>query len=269
MTTQLYTFTISHFAEKARWALDYKRIHYQEKRLVPGSHIPIVKRMAPGTFVPVLRDDERVIQGSSAIIDYLDARTTERPLTSADPSERQRAIELERWLDRELGEPVRRVFYYHALNNPDLLIPLFNQGGPWWGRLFCRVGFRTIANRMRQMYAITAQNAALDKDRVTAAYGRIDALLENRHYLVGDRFSRADLTLAALAAPTWRPPEHSTHWPPDELYPDEITTFRARFVKTRTREHVLRMYREHRLPKLDAARSSMTGGAPPLGPFAA
>ena len=85
MTTRLYTFTISHFAEKARWALDYKRIHYQEKRLVPGSHILIVKHMAPGTSVPVLRDDGRVIQGSSAIIDYLDARTTERPLTPVDP----------------------------------------------------------------------------------------------------------------------------------------------------------------------------------------
>jgi glutathione S-transferase len=115
MTARLYTFTISHFAEKARWALDYKSIHYQEKRLVPGSHFPIVKRMAPLTFVPVLRDDGRVIQGSSAILDYLDARTPERPLTPADPSERQRAIELERWLDREFGEPVRRVFYFHAL----------------------------------------------------------------------------------------------------------------------------------------------------------
>ncbi len=69
------------------------------------------------------------------------------------------AIELERWLDREFGEPVRRVFYFHALNHPGLLIPLFIQGEPWWGRLFCRVGFRTIANRMRQMYAITAENA--------------------------------------------------------------------------------------------------------------
>ena len=41
--TRLYTFTISHFAEKARWSLDYKGIRYQEKRLVPGSHVPIVK----------------------------------------------------------------------------------------------------------------------------------------------------------------------------------------------------------------------------------
>ena len=78
------------------------------------------------------------------------------------------------------------------------------------GRLICRVGFPMIANRIRQMYQITPENVALDMDRVTDAYERLDTLLENRRYLVGDRFSRADLTLAALAAPTWRPPEHSS-----------------------------------------------------------
>ena len=264
--TRLYTFTISHFAEKARWSLDYKGIHYQERRLVPGSHVPIVKRMAHSTFVPVLLDAGRIIQGSSAIIDYVEAHSPEPPLAPADPSKRQRTLELEQWLDCEFGERVRRIFYFHALSHRDLVIPLFNQGGPWWGRLFCRVGFRVIANRIRQMYAITAENVALDMDRVTAVYERLDTLLENRRYLVGDRFSRADLTLAALAAPTWRPPEHSTYWPPDELYPHEITAFRARFANTRTREHVLRMYREHRLPKLDSAHSDMTCGAPPLAP---
>ena len=109
-----------------------------------------------------------------------------------------------------------------------------------------------IANRIRQTYEITPENVALDMDRVTDAYERLDTLLENRRYLVGDQFSRADLTLAALAAPTWRPPEHSTYWPPDELYPLEIKAFWARLAKTRTREHILRMYREHRLPKPDA-----------------
>ena len=76
---RLYTFTISHFAEKARWSLDYKGIPYQEKRLVPGSHILIVKRIAPSTFVPVLQDAGRIIQGSSAIIDYVDEHSPEPP----------------------------------------------------------------------------------------------------------------------------------------------------------------------------------------------
>jgi len=104
----------------------------------------------------------------------------------------------------------------------------------------------------------------VDKDRVTAVYDRLDALLARRRYLVGDRFSRADLTLAALAAPTWRPPQHSTRWPPDDLYPEELTAFRARFANTRTREHVLRMYREHRAPQVDDDRADVLGAAPPV-----
>ena len=110
MTPRLYTFAISHFAEKARWALDYKGIEYEEKRLVPGSHIPIIRRIAPRTMVPVLVDGELVIQGSSAIIDHVDTLIPERPLTPSDASERERARELEPWLDRELGEPLRPSF---------------------------------------------------------------------------------------------------------------------------------------------------------------
>jgi glutathione S-transferase len=143
--------------------------------------VSIYLRVSP-LEAELLQDAGRIIQGSSAIIDYVDEHSPEPPLTPADPSERQRTLELERWLDCEFGERVRRVFYFHALNHRDLAIPLFNQGGPWWGRLFCRVGFRMIANRIRQMYAITAENVALDMDRVTAAYERLDTLLENRRY---------------------------------------------------------------------------------------
>ena len=32
----LYTFQVSHFSEKARWALDWKGVKYHERRLLPG-----------------------------------------------------------------------------------------------------------------------------------------------------------------------------------------------------------------------------------------
>ena len=35
---KLYTFNISHFSEKARWALDYEGILYEERVLLPGPH---------------------------------------------------------------------------------------------------------------------------------------------------------------------------------------------------------------------------------------
>jgi glutathione S-transferase len=246
MTRRLYTFTVSHFSEKARWALDYKGVPYEERRLVPGSHIPIIKRIAPGSSVPVLLDGEHVIQGSGAIIDYAEKRWPERSLTPATVPDQERALELERWLDRELGETSRRVFYFHALDHRDLAISLFNQGGPFWGRLLSRIGFRVLARRIREMYAITAENVALDERRLSAVFERLDALLENRRYLVGDRFSRADLTLAALMAPMWKPKEHSTRWPPEALYPPAIGVLGAQFAGSRAREHTLRLYREDR-----------------------
>ena len=53
-------------------------------------------------------------------------------------------------------------------------------------------------------------------------------------------------TLAALAAPLWHPPEHCTRWPPDEAYPARLRDMRAELGRWRARDHVLRMYRQHR-----------------------
>ena len=55
---RLYTFNISHFAEKARWALDRTGIRYQERVLLPGPHIPTMRRLRQGaTSVPALVDE--------------------------------------------------------------------------------------------------------------------------------------------------------------------------------------------------------------------
>ena len=35
---ELYQFPLSHFCEKARWALDYKSIAYRPVNLLPGFH---------------------------------------------------------------------------------------------------------------------------------------------------------------------------------------------------------------------------------------
>ena len=41
---RLYTFQVSHFAEKARWALDWKGVEYEERRLLPGPHLAVTLR---------------------------------------------------------------------------------------------------------------------------------------------------------------------------------------------------------------------------------
>lgn len=76
---QLYQFPLSHYCEKVRWALDYKRIPYKIKNLLPGPHLLTIKKIAPKTTVPVIVDAGQVVQDSTQIISYLDAREPIKP----------------------------------------------------------------------------------------------------------------------------------------------------------------------------------------------
>jgi glutathione S-transferase len=135
---RLYTFQVSHFAEKARWALDYKRVPYEERRLLPGPHLAVTRRLSRRTSVPLLLAGGRVVQGPSEIIDFAEQRWLDRPLNPQDSGLLEQALELEGWLDRELGERLRRVFYFYALRQLEIVLQLFTQGRPWWGRLFIK-----------------------------------------------------------------------------------------------------------------------------------
>jgi len=253
---QLYTFNISHFAEKARWAMDRTGVSYRERVLLPGPHIFTIRRLGQSkTSVPVLLDAGKVVQGSSAIIDYVDERWLDsgRRLTPAEPELRQQAIELEQWMDGEIGEASRRFFYHQALPVREFVAELFTGRGPWWGRAFYGMAYPKVAQAIRRLYVITPENAAKDRERVLAAYQRLDGMLATGPYLLGDRFTRADLTLAALAAPICRPSEHPTCWPSESLYPEPLRRWIDELGRFRVRAHALRMYREHRAAPARAA----------------
>src|SRR5205814_1074590 len=118
------------------------------------SHFWVVRRIAPKTSVPVLRDGDRVVQGSGEIIGYADERWPERKLTPADPEERKRTLELEQWLDSEFGTTLRRVMYFYTLSNRDAVTRLFTQRGPAWGKAFYRAAFPFVRFGIRRMYRI-------------------------------------------------------------------------------------------------------------------
>src|SRR5258708_13098968 len=54
-TPELWQFTSSPFNEKARWALDFKRVPHIRHSLIPGFHVPTDNRMTGKTHVPVLK----------------------------------------------------------------------------------------------------------------------------------------------------------------------------------------------------------------------
>src|SRR3954469_16410423 len=91
----LWQLQISHYNEKVRWALDYKRIPHRRRSMLPGVHRLITKRLAGIVTSPVMTIDGEGIGASSAILQAIEERWPQPPLIPSDPAQRRRALELE------------------------------------------------------------------------------------------------------------------------------------------------------------------------------
>ena len=242
--TRLYTFNISHFSEKARWALDYESVPYTERVLLPGPHQLVTRRIARRSHVPVLEHDGTYVQGSGAIVDYIADRLGRTRLTPPDPAGRAKALELEGRLDRVFGRGVQQIVYSELLKDRRTVTRLWSLGGPFWSRGFYVAAFPAVAAAVKRLYKTAdAEGVAEARRRFVAMFDELDDLLARQPYLGGSAPDRTDVTVAALLAPLCGPPEHRIEWP---ALPPPLEDFASRLRGRPTWNHVLRMYREHR-----------------------
>jgi glutathione S-transferase len=245
---RLYVFTISHYCEKARWALEYKGIDFELVTVLPGPHFRTIPKLAGSSRVPVLVDGDEVWQDSTPLLNYLDERYPNAPLTPVEPEARQQVAEWEQLFETELGDTVRRYLYSHAFTDSRFVFPLYVQNGPWWARPFYTVMLPAVFKAVKRMYKITPDVVRDDLRRLYALFERTDARYAEHRFLVGNEFTRADLTLAALAAPLLRPPEHPARWAKPELTPPALVEETRALLASRTAERIRELYREHRAP---------------------
>ena len=102
-TPKLYVFVISHYCEKARWALDRLGLKYQLQHTMPGMNRAIAKRLgAQSGSLPFLETDAGVIAGSGAIIDWAEMHRApgSAGLSGNDPAQ---VRALEQRLDEVIG----------------------------------------------------------------------------------------------------------------------------------------------------------------------
>src|SRR4051794_17545058 len=153
----LWQLQISHYNEKVRWALDYKRIPHTRRSMLPGVHRVMARRLAGVPTSPVLTIGDEGIGESSAILQAIEERWPEPQLIPADPGERRRALELEDWLDEDLGPHIRRAVYYELLPYPDQVVPLFTDGASDVSRRLLRGTFPVLRIGMRKLMNIYAE----------------------------------------------------------------------------------------------------------------
>ncbi len=244
----LYQFTISPFCEKVRWALDYKALPYQVRNLIPGPHLLQVRRLAPSSSVPVLQDQEIVIQGSSEILDYLERCYPERRLNPVDETLQAQVIEWESWLEKSIAVELRRFFYAYMLDNRALTTRQLLQGAPWYGTWLYALIYPKLKIMMQQNMNITPSTAERAYTRLQTGFARINERLQTAPFLLGEQFSRVDLTAASFLASLCRPPEHSYRFAAFTDLPEPLRDLQQEVREMPLFDWTLQIYRHHRCP---------------------
>ena len=198
----LWQLKVSHYNEKARWALDHKGIPHARRSVdADGSHRKIAGELTDGNTFPVLVLDGQAIGDSTDIIAALEERQPDPPLYPADPEDRRRALELEDFFDEELGPYTRLIVVDHTSADAGLFLSTFTPDMPGPRRIVARAMFPLIRRRVNDAFGIDERSVEHAYGKVRAAGDRFEAELQPSGYLVGDRFTVADLTLAALVSP--------------------------------------------------------------------
>src|SRR3954453_19728710 len=209
---RLLTIPISHYCEKARWALERAEIPYREERHAQCVHIAYAKLAGGGLTVPVLVTPKQVIGESEAILHWVDKRPpAQLRLFPDDPAQRAEVERICRRLDAELGPKGRRLIYVHMLHDKPLLLDFNNTGLPRWEDRLLRRGFGAAMSLVKLRLAIKPGIEVPDEAAVFRELDWVAELLaDGRPYLSGERFGAADLTFAALSAAVVAPSDYGT-----------------------------------------------------------
>jgi glutathione S-transferase len=255
MTTQtqdkptLWQIDISHYNEKARWALEYKGIDHSRRSILPGSHIPIALALTRGAqpTLPVLQLDGRSIGDSSEIIAALEAAYPEPPLYPIDAGERARAIELEDWFDENLGPHTRLLPFHELIQEPEIFAEVASESvrGPL-AKARPVIGVYARAYTTIRWNANSDEGAVRAREAIAVAFDKLESELAkgDGEFLVGEHFSVADLTAASLFYPVVIPPEGPLN--PELPRPPALDRFRQSLSDRRGFKWVEDTFRRHR-----------------------
>ncbi|WP_017316606.1 glutathione S-transferase family protein [Mastigocladopsis repens] len=242
---RLITIPISHYCEKARWALKKLQLPYVEEPHMPPFHRFATGRVG-GKSTPVMITEAGAFTDSADILRYLDEIASDNAkLYPTNPELRRQVEELEDLFDEQLGPATRRWGYFYVMDDYKFMQRRWCQGVPFIEGALFPVVFPWMRSVLQRGFNITPESAAQAYEQIKSIFEQVSELLsDGRTYLVGDSFSAADLTFAALAAPAVLPPEHPMRRANLQELPSKMASEISTFRKTPAGAYVLRLYRD-------------------------
>jgi glutathione S-transferase len=178
-TTKLITMYGSPWSERVRWAFAFKRVPYEKQNYQPGVDEEEVKKMTGQAMVPVLIVDGKVIPDSTAILEWLEETSPEPALLPTSQTDRAQVTLWEELAIGVLGPEGRTLINGRLLRSGE---PEMQKAGRYFAGKY---GHSAYAE----------EQARLTLRRVLLSLAHT---LSGRQYLVGNAFTRADLTTAAM-----------------------------------------------------------------------
>jgi glutathione S-transferase len=195
MEARLYVVHGSHPCACVAKALDLKDISFRTTEFPPPFHAVVQPLLFGSRTVPALRLDGEKLQGSRAILRRLDEVRPEPPLYPADPVERARVEEAERWGDEVLQSAARRLSWQILSRRPDLL-PSYARGSRFaMPARLARVAARGMAPVGLRLNRADDTRLAADLRELPGHIDRVDAWIAEG-LLGGDPPTAADLQIA-------------------------------------------------------------------------
>jgi glutathione S-transferase len=251
-TPLLWHIPLSHYNEKVRWALDYKRIAHRRQVLGPNYLFRAWRATGRGTL-PILWLNGRAIGDSTRIIAALEERYPEPPLYPSDAPALKRALALEDYLDEQLGPALRAAVVTPLFrHDPDLALRVLTTGMPDQAYRRLRPLVRIFPAFYRVRHKIKDARLEADRATVNGALDRIERERQGRAYLVADAFTVADLTAAAMLSPILQPPE--IQYPLRLELPAYVRDYHAALLQHPAAQWAASIYRLHRGHSAEVSR---------------
>lgn len=245
----LVTIKISHYCEKARWALDYLSMDYREDAHLPVFHLGAARRNG-GRSTPQLVGPGLRLLDSTSILLHLDGASGGR-LFPAGGAEREAALRFELLMDKELGPHARRLVYWYLLADRGALLRVVSDGSRPGQERALGLLFPAIRWAMRKSMRVDRVGAERSRARLHAFFAGVDAMLsDGRRFLFDGRFTAAELGLASLAAPLLMPAGYLP-WVDRASLPPGMRGLREEFGGYASARHALWAYESFRGAKAE------------------
>ncbi len=240
MADMLHIFPFSNFCEKARWCLDHAGIPYEERLHLPGPHAGTIKKLSGQTAVPIFEHGGTVVTGSDRIAEICAVSGAGSPLIH--PDDRDEIIGWQTRLDA-IGGTLRGTLFHDILSKPGAAADILTGGS---STLKYRLMFRGLCPMLRSMLKKELPDMEKARQDCTAVMDAIVVAQKETGYLVGGRFSLADLTASAIMYPLVLP-DQALSAPHARSHP-AMKPWLAHWADHPVRNYIARIYRHHRRP---------------------